>query len=206
MKQLYYHGTFVASFLFRNNAYLFSDGRLVQNSFNFTNTIISDSYSKIHIVNKDCAYLTYGRLLSQLDNDIKVNFLNSKSFEFKINFFADRLKYHWSKANQNNVKTGLILVLRNDHGSFSHCSLDSNNNFISKRIESLQDSMDIKLASVCTNEEKYKSSKLLKESLSFNLNSSQPVESAIINSFNFVKLLIQKDCDSVGGNIFYEKI
>lgn len=198
------YGTFVASFLYNKNAYLFSDG-LLTSMINNTKTVVYDDYSKIHKVNDKCAYLTYGRLLNKLHDDIVNDFPRTNCMDSIIKHFSQKLTHHWSIANQNNVKTGAILVVKNNQGVPFHCSMDSNSQFKVNDIHSCKSEDDVQFASVCTDEQKYNSSMLLTSELKKRL--AQGIDDNLfINCFNTVKGNLSDQAIEVGGKTFYLKL
>lgn len=198
-------GTFVACILTLDKAYLFSDGIVTLNRPDHPSRQVSDSFSKIHKINSNCAILTYGRFLPDLvklaRNQIK-NEDNLMQIKTKFKLLFTNL---WEKAPKTGVKTGAIIVTFNKEIIPCCFVIESTSTpeFEPGPLNLPSDYSPITLGAVCHDETQLESCKKLTAELQGLINIGFKMNRDVFRkAFDNVKEQLSKVSSEIGGITF----
>lgn len=198
-------GTFVASILTLDKAYLFSDGIVTLNHPDHPTRQVSDSFSKVHKINSHCGILTYGRFLPDLVELACTQIKDEDNLEQIRTKFKLLFTNLWKKAPKTGVKTGAIIVTFNRKRTPCCFVVESTSTpeFEPGPLNLPSDYSPITLGAVCHDEAQLQSCKRLTVELQGLINMGfQMNRDMFRKAFDNVKEQLSKVSHEIGGKTF----
>lgn len=202
---LYYLcGTFVACILLPNVAFLFSDGLVTQSKPNEPKIVISKNFSKIHKINKHCAFLTYGRYLPDLKDKMMNSVKETDSPSELGKKFSNTMKKLWKDTPKENVKTGAMII--SFQKNIPYCFVvesSSDPPFKPGPLQMPSVEQQIKIGAICHDEEKLQSGHMLTKQIQLLIDKGIQLNQAQFRkAFDIVKNDLDVLSSEIGGNTF----